>query len=242
MSAAIELAREWDAGALVLDTGPRNVTAQRVYHRLGFVRVPERETRIGAGGEPLAVYSHDLGRGRGGVGVRLITAAEHDAVGELCESAYAQDYTISEQYRASLRDVGARAHEHEVWVAVHPESAELLGTVATPRPGGLISGLAAPGELDFRFLAVAPYARRRGVGKTLVRHVLDLGRLRGAERVVMNSGPQMTGAHRLYTELGFQRLPDRETRLADGRPLYAFGLDLDGAGGPARGERQEPGN
>jgi hypothetical protein len=42
----------------------------------------------------------------------------------------------------------------------------------------------------------------------------------------MNSGPQMIGAHRLYQQLGFTRLPERKTRLVDGHLLFAFGLDL----------------
>jgi len=181
------------------------------------------------------VHERALRRGPGGPGgieVRLVAAAEYDRVGELGVAAYSHDYEITDQYRASLREVAPRARGHEVWVAVEMASGELLGTVATPRPGGHISELGRDGELDFRLLAVSPAARRRGVGRLLVEHVITLARERDAIRVVMNSGPQMTGAHRLYEQLGFTRLPERETRLIDGRPLYAFGLDL-----PPRGTR-----
>ncbi|MEV6931005.1 GNAT family N-acetyltransferase [Dactylosporangium sp. NPDC051485] len=159
--------------------------------------------------------------------VRLVSASEYDAAGELSEAAYRHDYTISDVYRADIRDVAARAVEHQVWVAVDVGSGELLGTVATPRPGARLSELARPGELDFRLLAVSPAARRRGVGRLLVEHVIDLARARYAVAVVMNSGPQMLGAHRLYEQLGFSRLPERETRVVDGGTrLLAFGLDL----------------
>lgn len=175
------------------------------------------------------------------VTVRLVEPSEHDAVAALLVEAYTSDYDISGEYRVSLSAVAERAAEHEVWVAVGADD-QLLGTVATPRAGRLISELARDGELDFRLLGVSPAARGRGVGETLTRHVLDLARERGASRVVMNSGPQMISAHRLYHRLGFARFHERETRvLDDGTRLFAFVLELSapaapgvpgGAGGP----------
>jgi ribosomal protein S18 acetylase RimI-like enzyme len=60
----------------------------------------------------------------------------------------------------------------------------------------------------------------------LTEHVIALARQRDLDRVVMNSGPQMTGAHALYQRLGFVRLTDRETRVVHGGTLLAFGYDL----------------
>jgi ribosomal protein S18 acetylase RimI-like enzyme len=80
---------------------------------------------------------------------------------------------------------------------------------------------------------VAPSARRRGVGRLLVEHILTLAAERGAARVVMNSGPDMIGAHQLYYSMGFTRLTERETRTVEGytQPLLAFGYEVgDGAG------------
>jgi len=161
-----------------------------------------------------------------GVVVRLVEPHEIDDVSRLSVEAYAHDYTLSESYRASVADVAGRAREHEVWVAHDVTTGELVGTVATPRAGGHLSELARDDELDFRLLAVAPHARGRGVGELLTRHVIALARERGATRVVMNSGPRMVGAHRLYHRLGFVRLPERETRFVDGATLLAFGYDL----------------
>jgi ribosomal protein S18 acetylase RimI-like enzyme len=112
------------------------------------------------------------------------------------------------------------------WPCGH--TGQLLGTVTVPRPGGRISELGQDGELDFRLLAVAPAARRRGIGRLLVEHVIALAAERGATRVVMNSGPQMTGAHQLYYAMGFARLTERETRTVEGhaRPLLAFGYEV----------------
>jgi ribosomal protein S18 acetylase RimI-like enzyme len=159
--------------------------------------------------------------------IRLAEPGEYEAIAELSDTAHSYDYDISDHYRENLRDVAARAAEHEVWVAVDRHSGELLGTVVTPRPGGHLSELARDGELDFRLLAVAPSARRRGIGRLLVEHVIALAAERGASRVVMNSGPDMTGAHRLYHSMGFRRLTERETRTVPGhtQPLLAFGYD-----------------
>jgi ribosomal protein S18 acetylase RimI-like enzyme len=160
--------------------------------------------------------------------IRLATADEYEAIGDLGVAAYGHDYDISDGYRRSLRDVAARAAEHEVWVAVDRQTGQLLGSVVTPRPGGHVSELGRDGELDFRLLAVAPSARRRGIGRLLTEHVIALAAERGATRVVMNSGPNMTGAHQLYYSMGFTRLPERETRIVDGytQPLLAFSLEV----------------
>lgn len=167
------------------------------------------------------------------VTVRLVEPSEHAAVGALLVEAYTSDYAISGEYLESLAAVAERAAEHEVWVAVDADGA-LLGSVATPRAGRLISELARDGELDFRLLGVAPAARGRGVGEILTRHVVDLARARGASRVVMNSGPQMISAHRLYHRLGFARFHERETRvLDDGTRLFAFVLELAAPVAPA---------
>jgi ribosomal protein S18 acetylase RimI-like enzyme len=164
--------------------------------------------------------------------IRLAAPDEFAAVGRLREAAYSHDYEISDNYRAALRDVAGRGVGQEVWVAVDRHTGQLLGTVTVPRPGGHISQLGQDGELDFRLLAVAPAARRRRIGWLLVEHVIALAAERGATRVVMNSGPDMTGAHRLYQAMGFTRLAERETRTAEGhtRPLLAFGYEVgDGA-------------
>ncbi|MDM8084933.1 GNAT family N-acetyltransferase [Cellulomonas cellasea] len=222
---SLDRARAWGMDALVLDTGPANVDAQRLYERLGFARDVERETAEVPGVGRLVFYRYDFSRH--GVLVRLIAAHEHERVAELTVAAYSHDYAISDRYRAELADVEARAREHEVWVAQDLATGALLGAVATPRPGARISLVAEDGELDFRLLAVDPAARGRGIGELLTRHVVELARQRGLRRVVMNSGAEMTGAHRLYQRLGFSRLPERETHIIEGSPLLAFGLDVE---------------
>ena len=166
--------------------------------------------------------------------IRLVRTEEYERAGDVTADAYLASYgDLSEDYLASLRDVARRVTEGDVWVAIEAsdEADEIVGTVWVSRPNRPLNpDIGRPGETDFRQLAVAPSARGRGVGAALTRHVIALARERGSHRVVMNSGPEMTGAHALYAKLGFQRLPEREQprELEPGRivTLLAFGYDL----------------
>ncbi|GEM_PF-111376 len=165
-----------------------------------------------------------------GWSIRLVRTEEYERAGEVTAQAYLSSYgELSDQYIASLRDVAGRVRSGDVWVAAD-DAGEILGTVWVSRPNRPLAGIARPGETDFRQLAVAPSARGRGIGEALTRHVIALARERGSHRVVMNSGPEMVGAHALYAKLGFRRLPEREglTEVEPGRliELLSFGYDL----------------
>ncbi|SFR69440.1 Ribosomal protein S18 acetylase RimI [Agromyces sp. CF514] len=254
--AAQEEALTWGASAVVLDTGTLNHTSQRLYERLGYERftptasgtttdaaasapadsaaptdgAPSNARPPAASEDQIDHIDYRLPlRDRDDLVIRLVRDDEVDAVAALSVRAYEYAYELSDEYRASIADVAPRALEHQVWVAADAASGELLGSVATPRRGSTISPLAQPGELDFRLLAVDPPARGRGVGEELTRLAIELARLRGLDRVVMNSGPQMTGAHRLYAKLGFDRLHEREREIVDGDRrfrLLAFTIDV----------------
>ncbi|GAB3409566.1 hypothetical protein GCM10027515_28490 [Schumannella luteola] len=233
VAASLETARGWGVGSLVLDTGARNERAQRLYRRAGFQRATEREhDEPGIGG--IHVYRFGFGADADALLIRLVHHDELETVGRLTAAAYTSDYPdLPADYLASLIDVAGRASRDEVWVAERRADGALVGTVWTPREGQTISAVARPGELDFRLLAVDPDARGLGVGAALTRHVLRLGRERGVSQVVMNSGPEMLGAHALYAKLGFTRLSEREgpIEVAPGRfiEIYAFGYPLAGA-------------
>ncbi|MEI5585556.1 MULTISPECIES: GNAT family N-acetyltransferase [unclassified Agromyces] len=167
-----------------------------------------------------------------GVRVRLMRDDEAAPVGRLVRQAYAGDYELSDDYLAEIESVADRSREHEVWVAEDATTGALLGTVTTPRAGRRMSAVAREAdELDFRFLGVAPAARGRGVGERLVQHVVALAAHRGLRRVVLNTGPQMIAAQRLYERLGFERLREREFTFgrSDGTTIliWAYGRDVD---------------
>ncbi|AWB94840.1 hypothetical protein DCE93_03510 [Agromyces badenianii] len=224
--ASTEEALTWGVDALVLDTGDRNLRAQALYSRLGFDRRPERDV---PGDDVVALAYRFALQTRDDVRVRLIRPEEADAVAELVVGAYASDFELNAAYRADIVAVAERAREHQVWVAADASTGELLGTASTPVAGAAISPLARDGELDFRFLGVAAEARRRGVGELLVEHVLRLARIRGLDRVVLNTGPDMVAAQRLYERLGFERLHEREFTFErpDGSSflMLAYGRD-----------------
>lgn len=143
--------------------------------------------------------------------IRLVHDDEIPAVRALIRQAYAGDFALSAAYLAEIESVAERARAAEVWVATDPVAGVLLGTVTTPRAGARLSAVARhDDELDFRFLGVSSAARGRGVGEALVRHVLTLAASRGIRRVVLNTGPEMGAAQRLYERLGFERLGERE--------------------------------
>ncbi|HUG37032.1 MAG TPA: GNAT family N-acetyltransferase, partial [Candidatus Limnocylindrales bacterium] len=78
------------------------------------------------------------------------------------------------------------------------------GTVMTP-PGGASTELGTP---EVRLLAVAPSARGRGVGETLMRECIDRTRRAGAAALTLHTTDMMDAAIRLYTRVGFQRAPE----------------------------------
>ena len=227
MRASMETALGWGADALLLDTGELNTRAQALYARLGFDRLPERDEDFG---EVVGFAYRFALQERSDVRVRLMRPDEIEAVTALVEGAYASDFELSDAYRADIVAVADRARDHQVWVATDAATGALLGTASTPVAGATISPLARGGELDFRFLGVAADARRRGVGEVLVAHVLRLARIRGLERVVLNTGPDMLAAQRLYDRLGFERLHEREFTFErpDGTSflMIAYGRDV----------------
>ncbi|MDI5966518.1 GNAT family N-acetyltransferase [Streptomyces sp. SL13] len=161
--------------------------------------------------------------------VRGAAPEEVDAVGALSVAAYVYDGLLdlaTEQgYADQLRDAGGRARQAEILVAVDGDGV-LLGTVTFAGPGSAHRQVARAGEAEFRMLAVDPAARRRGVAEALVHACLDRARQAGLERVVISSKNTMTTAHRLYTRLGFTRLPERDWSPQAGVELWAFGVGV----------------
>jgi ribosomal protein S18 acetylase RimI-like enzyme len=159
--------------------------------------------------------------------VRAARPEELGVVGKLTVAAYRQDGFLEAEsgYERQLADAARRATEAELLVATSALG-EVLGSVTFVRPGTTYAEISRDGEVEFRMLATAPHARGRGVGEALISAVVDRGRRLGARRVVLCSQEAMTVAHRLYTRLGFIRLPERDWEPFPGTWLRAFGLAL----------------
>jgi ribosomal protein S18 acetylase RimI-like enzyme len=171
-------------------------------------------------------------------------ADELAQVGDLTVEAYLADGVIdpSDGYADHLRDATSRAREAELYVAELPtgdaalaesggfhepsHAGGVVGTVTFCPPGSSWSELARPGEGEFRMLAVAPGARRRGVALALVGLCIERSRELGLHAVVLSSMPTQQGAHRIYDRLGFRRTPALDWVPEPGVDLWAFRLDL----------------
>lgn len=158
--------------------------------------------------------------------VRSATADEFEQVGEITATAYVHDGHLPPDfsYVAELRDAASRAREAELLVVT--EGTTLLGTVTWCPDGSAYKELAGPREGEFRMLAVAPEARRRGAARALVQACLDRSRAAGHRRIVLSTQPGMTQAHTLYESFGFTRAPDLDWEPAPGICLVAYALDL----------------
>lgn len=117
-----------------------------------------------------------------------------------------------------LKDAAARAAEGDLLIAVDRDTAQgadtIVGTASLLRPGSSLSRQAVGDEAEVRLLAVLPSARRRGLGQALMRDALDRARAWGVSALVLDTGPNNTASQALYLALGFERVPERETKLA----------------------------
>ena len=105
---------------------------------------------------------------------------------------------------------------------------QLLGTVMLQLWPHAEHVVQAPDEAEIRALAVAPEARGRGVGRTLLRAVADRAGACGVRRLLLSTQATMLAAQHLYTEAGFRRLPERDWQPVPGFTLLAYGVELSG--------------
>ncbi len=160
--------------------------------------------------------------------VREIRPEEYEALGEVTVAAYRAlpDGDRYPDYLAELRDVGRRAAEVPVLVAVDGTGRVLGGVAYVPGPGTSYSESEAPDEAGIRMLAVDPAVQGRGVGRLLVEACLDRARAARRRRLVLLTRPFMAAAQRLYESLGFRRAPARDWEFAPGEWLLGYELDL----------------
>jgi ribosomal protein S18 acetylase RimI-like enzyme len=216
-------ARLAGASSLGLDTSDMMSDAHRLYARLGFRRVPERDAPARSGGI-LRAYQVEL---QPWPTIRPARPEEHRAAGELTVEAYVDAGLIGagDAYAAHLEDAERRAAEAELLVAVDATH-HLLGTVTYCPTGSAYGEIARSDEGEFRMLAVARHARRSGIGEALVRSCLRLGRAEGKTGLALSTATAMRSAHRLYERLGFTREPARDWTPVPGVDLIAYAREI----------------
>jgi ribosomal protein S18 acetylase RimI-like enzyme len=161
--------------------------------------------------------------------VRVARPADFVTAGDVTLAAYEASglLELGEGYADELLDAAGRAgaDRTDLLVAVD-DTDEVVGSVTFVLPGSPLAELCRPTEAEFRMLAVAPAARRRGVGELLVRACVDRARERGCQGMVISVSTISQPAHRLYPRLGFRRAPERDWRPLPHLPLLAYELAL----------------
>ena len=152
--------------------------------------------------------------------IREALPEELPAVGELRVAAYVAGYGMATEevgYADVLRDAPAQAVDAEILVALR--QGELVGTVAIVRPGQPLADVAQPGEVEFRFMAVAPHAWRQGIAQALLEAVITRA---AGQPLVCSVIEGNEPAARLYLAHGFIPIEGRDHEPVPGVRLRAF--------------------
>lgn len=161
--------------------------------------------------------------------VRIRPAKESDAatVTAIWTEAYSGRHSEGRQDPYEEAEFLAALAIGQVSVAVEEAGPGevVLGVVSIRPVGAPAPTVAGPGEAEFGRLAVSEAGRGQGVGRALVEHTIAQAREWGAGAVVLWSRPYQVQAHRIYESLGYRRVPERDSRDAQG-PRHIFVLDL----------------
>jgi ribosomal protein S18 acetylase RimI-like enzyme len=155
---------------------------------------------------------------------------EADEAGRIVSTAYFSDGFEEEDYRPTLLDGRARARDALLLVAVDAEE-RLVGSVTYVEPGQRFAEVCGPDEAEFRMLGVDPSAQRRGVGQALVQACIDRARQDGRTALVMCTEIRMQTAQRMYEQIGFRRIPERDWLPNETITLLAYRLELEAKAG-----------
>ncbi len=104
-----------------------------------------------------------------------------------------------------------------------------LGAVLVSAPEGFVLGRALEGEAELLTIAVAPDARRRGIGRHLLKQFLRDAAAQGAGTVFLEVAEDNAAALALYRAAGFTEAGRRRGyyRTPEGRAVDALVLRRD---------------
>lgn len=159
------------------------------------------------------------------VDVRAAGPADYEAVADLTVAAYESlGYPLGD-YGAVLRDVAGRSASADVLVA--EADGRVVGAVTyVPGPDSDSAEFDDPDGAGIRFLAVAPDAQGKGVGRRLLEACVERARERGRARVVLHTTERMPAARRMYESFGFTRDRPRDMVVGEGTHLLGYRLEL----------------
>jgi ribosomal-protein-alanine N-acetyltransferase len=131
--------------------------------------------------------------------LRRATLDDLDAIMELETSTFGSDAWSRGSMRAEL---GSRHGYYLVAEAGQSADAAIAGYAGLLAPAG-------SGQADIQTIAVAPAARRRGLGRALMVALLDEARRREAAEVFLEVRADNPNAQQLYASLGFEQIAVR---------------------------------
>ncbi|HEY4225120.1 MAG TPA: ribosomal protein S18-alanine N-acetyltransferase [Pseudolysinimonas sp.] len=158
--------------------------------------------------------------------LRRATLDDLDAIMELETSTFTSDAWSRGSMRAEL---GSR---HGYYLVAERHAA---GAAAPPHPDAALAGYAgllAPlgsGQADIQTIAVAPGARRHGLGRALMVALVDEARRRDAAEVFLEVRADNPHAQALYESLGFEQIAVRpQYYQPDGVDAHIMRLEFGG--------------
>jgi GNAT superfamily N-acetyltransferase len=154
-------------------------------------------------------------------GPRAIRAGEEAMVHALigrCYREHGLQLDLEDACEAHLKNPGEyfRGHGGEFWV-VTDEAGAVRATAALmvhERGAGRV------GELKSMYVEAA--WRRRGVGRSLTRLVMEAARRAGCDAMELWSDTRFEVAHRMYESLGFVRVGRREVGDSNGSVEWGY--------------------
>jgi ribosomal-protein-alanine N-acetyltransferase len=133
---------------------------------------------------------------------------------------------------ATARDCARMAELHACAFADGWDAAAFRDLLGSPgvrallAPDGFIVVRTAADEAEILTLAVAPGARRAGLGRALAGRAADLAREQGAMRLYLEVSAANVAARALYAALGFTEIGRRARYYADGADALVLSLGL----------------
>jgi predicted N-acetyltransferase YhbS len=163
--------------------------------------------------------------------IRLATAADDRAIGELLVDAFEKTYArklpevvMTDRRRAELRAVAQKRKVARVWAAL--ADGAVVGTVAVWTPGAQGSEAWLPNAGSLRHLAVAEPHRGKGLSSQLMDEAEAWAKARGLARICLHVRKNVGGVAAFYLQRGYRRAPEGDLDLLPEVFLEAFVRDL----------------
>lgn len=162
--------------------------------------------------------------------IREIQSDEHEDLAALTVAAYQVSHEALEgSYEQELADVGARAEQASVLVAV--EDGRVVGGVTyVADADNPLAEHTDPHAASIRMLAVDPAAHRTGIGRRLTEACTARAASEGKESLVLHTIDTNTSGLAFYEALGFDRVPGLDWEPAPGIRLVGLRVEVAFAG------------